>query len=239
MAIPNLQDLCVELTVTPQGLSLTFPGGATLDPQLPDLGIPDPMQLSKQLLGQANAALAPLVPVFNVLDVVLALFQVVNAIPEAISHLDPSKISDALPDLAKKAAKLAPLVPQLSVPLMILGLIDTLLAYLGGLATQVRALIDQQARIQKAENRATALGSAQLQAVADCSRHHVDAQLQSLSESVAPVNRLIAVVNVFCTLAGLGPLPDLANLGSDAAAALQPLEDTVTALKQIRNAIPI
>jgi hypothetical protein len=239
MPIPNLEDICVALTVTPQRLSVTFPGGATLDPELPDLGFADPMQLSKQLLGQANAALAPLQPVFNLIDVALALFNAVKAIPDAISHLDPSKISDALPELAEKAGKLLPLVPQLSVPLMVVGLIDTLLAFLGGLAGQLRALIDQQVRIQKAENRAAALGNAQLQAVADCSKHHVNAQLQSLAESVAPVNRLIALVNVFAQLAGLGPLPDLSNLGDDAAAALQPLEDTVKTLQQIRAAIPV
>jgi hypothetical protein len=238
MPLPNLEDLCVELAVTPQGLSIAFPGGATLDPELPDI-IPDPLRLSKQLLGQANAALAPLVPIFNILDVVLALFQAVNAIPDAITHLDPSKIADALPDLARKAAKLAPLVPQLSVPLMILGLIDTVLAFLGGLAAQLRAIIDQQVRIQNAENRATVLGSALLQAVADCSKHHVDAQLQSLSESVAPVNRLIALLNVFTQLVGLGPLPNLSSLGRDAAPALQPLEDTVKSLMQIRDTIPI
>jgi hypothetical protein len=211
----------------------------SLDPELPDLGFADPMQLSKQLMAQANAALAPLAPVFNLIDVALALFNAVKAIPDAISHLDPSKISDALPDLAQKAGKLAPLVPQLSVPLMVLGLIDTLLAFLSGLAGQLRALIDQQVRIQRAQDRATALGNAQLQAVVDCSKHQLSAQLESLAESVAPVNRLIALVNVFAQLVGLGPLPDLANLGSDAAAALQPIEDTVKLLQQIRGTIPV
>src|SRR5205814_1428833 len=122
-----------------------FPGGATLDPELPNLGPADPMQLSKQLLGLANAALAPLGPVFNLIDMALALFNAVKAIPDAISHLDPSKISDALPELAQKAAKLA----------------------------------------------------------------------------------------------GLGPLPNLSSLGSDVAAALQPLEVTVRALQQIRDAVPV
>ena len=239
MPIPDLETICVELTVTPQRLSIAFPGGATLDPELPDLGIADPVQLSKQLLAQANAALAPLGPVFNLVDVALALVKAMNAIPDAIAHLDPSKITDALPELAQKSGKLLPLVPQLSVPLMIVGLVDTLMVYLGGLAGQLRALIDQQVRIQKAENRAAELGNAQLQAVADCSRHHVTAQLQSLSESVAPVNRLIALVNVFAQLAGLGPLPELSGLGSDAAAALQPLEDAVKTLQRIRAAIPV
>lgn len=238
MPLPDLETLCVQLTVTPQRLSVAFPGGATLDPELPNLGLPDPLQLSRQLLGQANAALAPLGPVFDLIDVALALFNAVKAIPDAISHLDPSKISDALPELAEKAAKLLPLVPQASVPRMIVGLIDTLLAFLGGLAGQLRALIDQQVRIQKAESRAAELGNAQLQVVADCSKHHVAAQ-QSLSESVAPVNRLIALVNVFAQLAGLGTLPELSGLGSDAAAALGPLEGAVKALQRIRGAIPV
>ncbi|HEX7839684.1 MAG TPA: hypothetical protein VF469_19550 [Kofleriaceae bacterium] len=239
MPLPDLETVCVELTVTPQRLSIAFPGGASLDPELPDLGIADPLQLSKQLLGQANAALAPLGPVFNLVDMALALVKAVNAIPDAISHLDPSKISDALPELAQKAGKLLALVPQASVPLMIVGLVDTLLAFLGGLAGQLRALIDQQVRIQKAENRAAELGNAQLQTVADCSRHHVSTQLQSLSESVAPVNRMISLVNVFAQLAGLGPLPELSSLGSEAAAALGPLEDAVKALQRIRDAIPV
>lgn len=239
MPIPDLETLCVELAVTPQRLSIAFPGGASLDPELPDLGVADPVQLSKQLLAQANAALAPLGPVFNLVDLALALVKAVNAIPDAISHLDPSEITDALPELAQKASKLLALVPQASVPRMIVGLIDTLLAYLGGLAGQLRALIDQQVRIQKAEDRAAEFGNAQLQAVADCSKHHVAAQLQSLSESVTPVNRLIALVNVFAQLAGLGPLPELPSLGSDAAASLQLLEGAVQALQRIRDAIPV
>jgi len=239
MPLPNLQDICVELAVTPQSLSLAFPGGASLDAQQPDLGIPDPMELSKQLMAQANAALAPLVPVFNIMDVVLALFETVKAIPDAITHLDPGKITDALPKLTQKAGKLLAIVPQVSVPLMIVGLIDMLLAFLGGLAGQLRAIIDQQLRIQRAENRAAELGNAQLQVVADCSKHHVDAQLDSLAESVAPVNRLIALINVFCQLAGLGPLPDLSDLGRDAQAALGPLNDTVKALTELRKTIPV
>jgi hypothetical protein len=239
MPIPDLQTICVELTVSPQALSIAFPGGASLDAELPEVGVPDPIQLSKQLLAQANAALAPLGPVFNLIDVALALFNAVKAIPDAISHLDPSKITDALPDLTNKANRIAALVPQLSVPLMIIGLIDTLLAFLGGLSGQLRAIIDQQVRIQRAENRAAELGNAQLQAVADCSKHQIAAQLQNLAESVAPVNRLIALINVFAQLAGLGPLPDLSNLGSDAAAALRALDDTVQALQEIRAAIPV
>ena len=75
MPLPNLSDVCVAIKVTPQNLSVTFPGGAEMAVQLPDTGIPDPMQLAKQMMAQANAALAPLVPVFNIIDTVMALFK--------------------------------------------------------------------------------------------------------------------------------------------------------------------
>src|SRR5678816_2695961 len=85
MPLPDLETLCVELTVTPQRLTVIVPGGASLDPELPDLGPADPMRLAKQLLAQANAALAPLGPVFDLIDVGLALVEAVKAIPDAIS----------------------------------------------------------------------------------------------------------------------------------------------------------
>jgi hypothetical protein len=239
MPIPDLESLCVQLTVTPQTLSVTFPGGASVDAQLPDLGFADPLQLAKQLMGQANAALAPLGPVFDVIDTILALYKAVQAIPDAISHLDPSKIADALPDVAKKASKLLALVPQLSVPLMVVGLIDVLLAFLGGLSGQLRAIVDQQARIQKAADRAAQLGAAQLQVVVGCALEYVDAQMTSLAESVAPVTRLLALINVFAEIVGLSPLPDFPNLGQDAQAALQPLDDAVQILQTFRRAIPV
>ena len=63
--------------------------------------------------------------------------------------------------------------------------------FLGGLVRQLCAIIDQQVRIQNAENRAAELGNAPLQAVADCAKHQFSAQLQSLAEAAPSVNRLI------------------------------------------------
>ncbi|HET9621799.1 MAG TPA: hypothetical protein VFP84_10550 [Kofleriaceae bacterium] len=239
MPTPDLETLCVQLTATPERLSVTFPGGAALDAQLPALAFPDPLQLAKQLMAEANAALAPLGPMFSLIDVVLALYHAVQAIPDAIAHLDPTEVADALPDVAQKAGRLLPLVPQLSVPLMVVGLIDVLLAFLAGLAGQLRAIVDQQIRIQRAAARAEQLGNAQLQAVADCAQGHVDAQMTSVAESLAPANRLIALINVFAELAGVSALANLPDLGRDAHAALQPVEDAVQTLQALRRAIPV
>lgn len=240
MPLPDLSAVCVEIQVTKQDLCVTFPGGAEMCVQLPTVSVPDPSELSKQLMAQANAALAPLVPVFNILDVVLALFACVKAIPDSLGPPpDPSKLAKCIPDLVEKANKLLKLIPQLSVPLMIVGLIDVLLAFLEGLRGQLKAIIDAQVRIAQSAARAAELGNVQLQTVVDCANANIEAQMKNLGEGAAPVNRLIGVINLFMELVGLPKLPDLSNLGTDAQAALAPLDAVVEQLKNARAAIPV
>jgi hypothetical protein len=240
MPLPDLSVACIEIKVGKQDLCVTFPGGAEMCVQMPSVSVPDPSELSKQLMAQANAALAPLMPVFNIIDAVLALFNCVKAIPDALGPPpDPSKLAKCLPDVAKKVSKLLKLIPQLSVPLMIVGLIDVLLAFLEGVRGQLKAVIAAQVRIAAAATRAAELGNVQLSTIVDCANANIDAQMKNLGESAAPVNRLIGVINLFVELAGLPKLPDLSNLGNDAQAALGVLDPLVDQLKAARSAIPV
>lgn len=240
MPLPDLSVACIEIKVGKQDLCVTFPGGAEMCVQMPSVSVPDPSELSKQLMAQANAALAPLMPVFNIIDTVIALFNCVKAIPDALGPPpDPSKLAKCLPDVAKKVSKLLKLIPQLSVPLMIVGLIDVLLAFLEGIRGQLKAVIAAQVRIAAAATRAAELGNVQLSTIVDCANANIEAQMKNLGESAAPVNRLIGVINLFVELAGLPKLPDLSNLGNDAQAALGVLDPLVDQLKAARSAIPV
>lgn len=237
MPLPDLSTVCIDLKVTPHELCVTFPGGAEVCVQIP--GVPDPTEVSKQLLAQANAALAPLVPVFNIIDAIIALFNCVKAIPDALGPPpDPSKLADCIPDLAKKIDQLLKLIPQLSIPLLIAGLIDVLLFYLEGLRGQLQAIIAAQLRIAAAATRAAELGNVQLRTVVDCAEASMDAYLQNLNEGMKPLNRLVALLNLFLQLAGLPPIPDLKNLGDDAEAALAPLDAAIESLKTVRAGLP-
>lgn len=240
MPLPDLSVACIEIKVGKQDLCVTFPGGAEMCVQMPSVTVPDPSELSKQLMAQANAALAPLMPVFNIIDTVIALFNCVKAIPDALGPPpDPSKLAKCLPDVTKKVSKLLKLIPQLSVPLMIVGLIDVLLTFLEGIRGQLKAVIAAQVRIAAAATRAAELGNVQLSTIVDCANANIEAQMKNLGESAAPVNRLIGVINLFVELAGLPKLPDLSNLGSDAQAALDVLDPLVDQLKAARSAIPV
>lgn len=238
MPIPNLSTICVDLKVTKQELCITFPGGASICAHVP--GVPDPTDVSKQLLAQANAAIAPLVPVFNIIDAVVALFNCVKAIPDSLGPPpDPTKLAKCIPDLAKKLDKLLKLIPQLSLPLLIVDLIDVLLFYLTGLRDHLKAIIDHQARIAAAATRAAQLGNVQLRTAVDCATGQMDAHLKNLNESMKPLNRLVGVLNILLQMIGLKPLPDFGHLGSDAEAALEPLDAVIKQLQTARAAVPV
>jgi hypothetical protein len=52
---------------------------------------------------------------------------------------------------------------------------------------------------------------------------------------VAPLNRLLALVNLFLRLIGKPVIPDLGSYGSDPSAALEPLDAAVRRLQHLRQ----
>ena len=67
MPLPPLDTLCKSLEDFPADLGIHLPGGALLLPHLE--GIPPSLfQMAQHMLGQANTALAPLSPFFDVVE---------------------------------------------------------------------------------------------------------------------------------------------------------------------------
>jgi hypothetical protein len=238
MPLPDLTVFCVRLAPG-ERLCVTFPGGATVCAPFSDARIPSPDELMSALLGPVNAALAPLTPIFNVIDVLAAVVNCVEAMEKALGPPpDPSKLAKCLPDLAKKLAKLLKLVPQLSIPVLIGGLLDVLIAYLIGLRAQLLTLIRQEIRILRAQTRALAIGSVALRTVSDCASGDVDNYLVNMNANAQPIGRLILVINALLELAGLEPLPTPADLGADAQKALAPLDEAISILQTVRQGFP-
>lgn len=101
--------ICIHVPPLGEPFELTLPGGA----QIQHLELADILQ----------PALTPLMPMFQVVDVIAALYQCVQATVDAIGSLDPSQLASCIPELAEKISKLLGLVPQLSLPLTILVVI--------------------------------------------------------------------------------------------------------------------
>lgn len=237
--LPDLSDFCFALSTGPGELCIEMPGGARLCAQAGfdtgDLG-----EITKSLFAQINSALAPLQPFFNILDVLKCIMDCIMAIPDCIGPPpDPSGLLNCIPNLQKAVDKLLKLLPQLSIPIMIKSILHTIIVGLQGVRLKLLALIKQVERIIAASLKATALGNLQLQIVVDCANNNMDAQLQNLNAGMAPLNRLLGLMNVLCELAGLPCIPPIGGLAAIGEDALAPLDAIIKILQALEAAIPV
>lgn len=228
---------CPSVSVSDQGLRIRMPGGAQLSVATPAIA-PSSLMVSKNLIGQVNAALAPLSPLFNLIDALLAVKDFAEAVPGVLT--DPSALAQAISDLITKIDALASLVPQLSVPLMVVDIIDVTIEVLNGFKTTLQAIADQNERILQSELAAAEPGNEALIPIVECAKG-VSGQLQeSLVAGAAPLNRFIGLLNLFLGLIGVPEIPELGgDLTSDPEAGITVIEAFQEVLTTVRDAIPI
>ncbi len=222
------RDCCVPL-----------PGGAEICVQLPQVGIPDPIEIQIMLFAQVNAALAPMAPVFRILDVVLALVECIKAIPKAIFPPNPAPVIQCIVKLVEVVVEILKLVPPFSLLFTVAAILDCLILFLGSLDTTIRTVIEKNAALLAASLAPATPGAAFIIA---CEKGNLDAYVKNLNEAMKPLNRLLGVINLFMTLAGQDGIPPFDAIGSTAAEAeafLDPLSATVTTLRTIRSFIPV
>ncbi len=238
MSLPDLSDFCIQLFTGTGELCVQFPGGMKLCAQAGyELG--DASEIVKSMLAQINSALTPLGPFFSLLDAVIAVKNCIMAIPDTIGPPpDPTALLNCLPGLLAAIDKLLQLLPQLSIPIMIKGILQVIITGLIGLRHKLAAMIRQTARVIQAALKAAQLGNIQLQLVADCASGNLDAQLVNLNAGMAPLNRLIGLINFLLELAGLPCIPTLGGIESLTDAALAPLDAAIALLQQLLALIP-
>jgi hypothetical protein len=217
MGVPDIP--CTAVSVSPTGLCITLPGAATVCLSFPSSGLASAMAATKAMLGHVNVALAPLMPFFKIID----------AIDKAKTLLfSPDQFFAALLELAG-------MVPALTVPVMVADALDILILYLQGLYSQLQAFVTQQAAIAAAATKAATLGCTPLALTVDCATAQLVLQMQGVNDGVAPLNALVATMNLVLGLVpGAPTIPNFSDLGPDPAAALAPLAATIAALQAIR-----
>ncbi len=223
MALP----ICVEIPELPDPLAVTLPGGVTMQ------------QIN--LMEAIQPALTPLMPLFDIVDAVVAVFNCVKAIPDSLGPPpDPTALAQTIPELAEKVSKLLRLIPQLSLPLTILGIIDLVLDTLEQARSQLRNLQQQLEQILGAVDRATELDDAGLMAITSCAQANVAQEAANVGKSLASLGKLIGILNLFLGMVGGPQVPDLSTLaGRPLDEALPPLDAIVDALKAVRSAVPV
>jgi hypothetical protein len=189
-------------------------------------------------------ALTPLMPIFNIIDAVVAAFECIKAIPQTIGPPpDPTALATAIPELAQKVSRLLGLVPQLSLPLTIVGLIDLLIDTLGKTRDQLEHQQKHLESVAAASARAVELDDPGLLDIALCAEANVAQEAANIGKTLGSLGQLIALMNVFLGMIGGPEIPDLSDLselsGKPLDEALAPLDALVTTLEQARAAVPI
>jgi hypothetical protein len=237
--LPDLTSTCVELVSGNGELCIRFPGGAQICASMNATELGDLGEIAKSLLAQANTALAPLQPFFNLLDVIKAIFDCIQAIPDALGPPpDPSGIIACVPNLAKAVEKLLKLIPPIPIFELAKDILHVIITALQGIRAKLLAMLRQLERIAAAALAATTLGSLQLQLVVDCAQGNIDAQMANMNAGMAPLNRLIGLLNVLLQLAGLDCIPALGDFGELSEAILAPLDAVISLLQQLLALIP-
>jgi len=229
--------LCVPIADMPPDLCVTLPGGfevCAVPGQLP----PSLFEYARSLLAAASSAMAPLGPIFTIIEVVTAIYKCLSTIPDCLGPPpNPTKLVKELKKLSALIPKLLKLVPQLSIPLMILQLIDVVIAVIDGAASELAALARFAQQITQAE--LAAPSAPELLAMIVCAKASLSIQLTNVERSFASINPIIEVVNSLGGLAGLQPIARFEGLPPDPSAAVNALRDAADALRTVRNAIPV
>jgi len=238
MALPPLHGFCQTNAVSTR-LCITMPGGAEVCAQFPAARVPDPSELIAALFGNLSAALAPLAPIFSIIEVLIAIVDCLKAVQKAIASFPPrpDKLLSCFPKLARALGKVLSLLPPLTIPVMIGNFLDALLTFLAGIRNQLLAIIRKTLKILIASTSAASLPSLQLGVIVDCAQGDLDLYMANLNANAGPLARMLSFVNELLSLAGMDPLPQV-NLRSQAADAIAPLDETITVLQKIRLFFP-
>lgn len=223
MALP----ICIEIPEIPDPFNLTLPGGVQME--------------HINLMQVIQPALTPLVPIFDIIDTVVAVFNCIKAIPDTLGPPpDPTVIAACIPELAEKVAKLLKLIPQLSLPFTIIGIIDLIIDTLRQARTQLLHLQAQMQQILGAIDRATDLDDAGLMAITSCAQANVAQEAANVGKSLAALGKLIGLLNLFLGMIGAPEVPDLSNLaGTPLDEAIPPIDAIIETLQSARTAVPV
>lgn len=238
MPFEKVDAFCVVITATPREICITYPVGQQVCVSLPQIANADPSELLQQFFNQINALLAPLGPILNIIDAIFAIFECIKAIPKAITELDPTELINCLPGLAEAIQRLLKLLVQLSIPVLIVTLIDAILLYLQAQLNQILIIQSRLLSIIAAGTKAAEPGNFQLQLALDCINDNFAADIVNLNEQNKPLNRLIGIINQFAEILGIPGLPTVEDI-SDLDKAGDDIQIVIDALTALRDTIPV
>lgn len=215
MAFPP-DDLCLTLPAIPTLDKICLPGGVCLDYVWDSIGkIPSAADVSLDFFSQIGPAMTPLMPFFNMLDVVVQLFNCLKAIPDAIIKLDPAELIQCIPALAEMVDQLLKLIPQLSIPKMIIAALNNMALLMESVAADVRYLESQLQRCADMIDRAAQLGDHVLNGFIVCAQADIRTTMGATAEALRGMGSMVLILNLLMGLFGGPEIPCFGDLMND------------------------
>jgi len=220
----------------PDEIRITLPAGMEL------VSLPNPVGLVgtdfsavQSIMAQLGPALAGIQPVLLVIDAVTALFAVLERAPEIPT--DPVGFVEELQNASKKVAKLGTLVPQLSVPLMVITTISACAKYLTAVIGQLTDIVAAGTSAQTLMDAAVAAGDTLLQTEAQCALDNVE---QITAHAAAALGPITGVLGSLTSLIGFLPAPvDLPAMPDASGMAAQEMIDALQPIVDVLEAISL
>jgi len=219
--------ICLQIDELPDPPVLDLPGGVSIQ--------------QFNLMQAIQPALTPLVPIFDIVDTVVAVFNCIKAIPDTLGPPpDPTAIAVCIPELAQKVAKLVRLIPQVTLPYTLRGILRLIIDTLRQARSQIMHLQQQMQQILGAVDRATKLGDSGLMAITSCAQANVAQEAANVGKSLASLGKLIGLANLFLGMIGAEGIPDLSNrAGRPLDEVIPPIDAIITKLQAAHDAIPL
>jgi len=185
------------------------------------------------------AALAPAMaamgPVFTIIEVVGALIDFVKA----VASLDPVAIAEAAVAFAQAVDKLLGIIPQVSLPLFIVGLLVLVVDLLATLIDFLQSIQQQQAQIDAMKEYAQSQGLERMYQDALCLDANLQVQLEYFNNGMGALAAFMVIIEALGSIAGLDLSFDMDTGGGGLDDTLDRLASIVDTITLVLEAIPI
>jgi hypothetical protein len=227
---PAQPNLCPPFP-NPQPFSIPLPFGGTLTSIVdPSKGPPTDCTLAHSLMLQVMPMLSGLTCMLNVLNVIKAIENCVQA--------KPIPFAEGVPDLLTAIGKLTNcfgFFNPADILAMIKAILLMVLSYLNCMLTAMESILKLKAGIAVSSEGGTPL----LLQTLNCSSDNADIAMSSMMSSMGAIQPLMDLINMIGQIVGLSiTMPSLSLSVTSGQDPLEPIRDFVSTLQEIAQAIP-
>lgn len=229
---------------------ISLMGGISLKPFLaPDTPFSD-CNAIESLMAQLMAALAGILPIFLISDVIIAILACIQAIPDAITSLSPAPLLECLENLlAAIVALLCATYPPFAIPVMILSWLDFIIRALGCIRDELDALCKGLDRLTNLNELLKLRVQPELDEILEAAETNIKCQQASVYTSFEVILAVLEIINTFIiltnTVAGQELIPEIPipiidpEVEIPCAEFVDIVRDLIATLTSIRDLISI